>query len=176
MPLTIFVPFFFALDRHDRARTGCWALIPLSALLCIYITSLISFHPSSSPTNMSLRHMPRQPDRVHDSSSTSHHHPLVSHSSSSSHPPHLNGGSTLPATPGGMSNGSNLPNSIISPATVPTSIPPNGAAASSSMIHRLALANEQTWLLIGEFDQARLRLSSKNSKFIFRRLFGRVGC
>jgi hypothetical protein len=95
-------------------------------------------------TNMSLRHMPRQPERAHDSS-LSHAHPLVSHP-----PPHVNGTSTIPTTPGGLSNGSSHPNSIISPTALPTTVASNGVTAPSSALHRLAVANEQTWLLIGE--------------------------
>ena len=107
-----------------------------------------SFCPSSPlPTTMSLRHISR-PDRIQDAP-VSHSHSLMPHPSSS-HPPHLNGSSGVPTTPGGLSNGSNHHNSIISPAAATTSLVPNGVAAPSSMIHRLAVANEQTWLLIGK--------------------------
>ncbi|KAF8887712.1 hypothetical protein BD779DRAFT_1672540 [Infundibulicybe gibba] len=103
---------------------------------------------------MSLRHLPRQSERdvrMHDPPSTTvhpHTHNLVTHPP---HVPHLNGGSAIPTTPGAMSNGSAHPNPIVSPATG-TTAPPNGAstaAAPSSVVHRLNVANEQTWLLIG---------------------------
>jgi len=85
---------------------------------------------------MSLRHLPRQSDRdprPHDPPPPSHIMP---------HPPapsHLNGGAPTPA----VQNGSN----IVSPA-VSTAVP-NGASSTPSIIHKLNVANEQTWLLIG---------------------------
>ncbi|KAG9310296.1 TPR-like protein [Chiua virens] len=107
---------------------------------------------------MSHRHVPRQPDRdvrMHEPSHP-HPHPLVTHPPhpAPSHPPHLNGSSaTLPSTPATLSNGTSHPhppaNQIVSPVVVPNP-PPNGVApATSSVIHKLAVANEQTWLLIG---------------------------
>ncbi|KAI5991298.1 TPR-like protein [Pisolithus orientalis] len=91
----------------------------------------------------------RQPDRdvVHP-----HPHALVTHPPLPP-PPHLNGNSTVPpSTPGSISNGSNHTNTasaqLVSPTVVPsTAPPPNGVPTST--IHKLALANEQTWLLIG---------------------------
>lgn len=88
---------------------------------------------------MSLRHLPRQQerDRPHDSTPTTHTHPH----------PHLNGAAnTIPSTPGALSNGSNA---IVSPAGANTAIP-NGVTATPSIIHKLNIANEQTWLLIGK--------------------------
>lgn len=65
---------------------------------------------------------------------------------------HVNGATNVPSTPGGLSNGSS--HHMVSPAAAPTTVangtgaaPP--ATASSSIIHKLAVANEQTWLLIG---------------------------
>ncbi|KAG6831633.1 hypothetical protein H0H92_008710 [Tricholoma furcatifolium] len=87
---------------------------------------------------MSLRHVPRssERDRPHDSQGPPPHpHPLLTHPPP---PPHLNGGAPPPpAVPNGTS-----------PATGNSSIP-NGASATSSVIHKLNHANEQTWLLIG---------------------------
>ncbi|GLB36610.1 putative tetratricopeptide repeat [Lyophyllum shimeji] len=97
---------------------------------------------------MSLRHVPRpsERERTHDAPSVPPHpHSIISHPPHSAHPshpppppPHLNGGTTTPA---GIPNGS-------SPAAAATAIP-NGVAPTSSAIHKLNLANEQTWLLIG---------------------------
>ncbi|KAL4069259.1 TPR-like protein [Scleroderma citrinum] len=88
---------------------------------------------------MSHRHAPRQPDRdvrMHDP----HPHPLVTHAP----PPHLNGNATVhPSTPNHTNSTSAQ---LVSPTVVPNA-PPNGVA--SSTIHKLAMANEQTWLLIG---------------------------
>ncbi|KAG5654344.1 hypothetical protein H0H81_004298 [Sphagnurus paluster] len=68
---------------------------------------------------------------------------MITHPQHPSHPPppppHLNGGGTT--TPAGVPNGS-------SPAVASTSAP-NGVSATPSVIHKLNLANEQTWLLIG---------------------------
>ncbi|KAF9229813.1 TPR-like protein [Gyrodon lividus] len=108
---------------------------------------------------MSHRHVPRQPDRdvrMHEPTHP-HPHPLVTHPPhpAPAHPTHLNGSSaTLPSTPASLSNGSNhahtASNQIVSPVVVPNAPPSNGvASASSSVIHKLAVANEQTWLLIG---------------------------
>lgn len=108
---------------------------------------------------MSHRHVPRQSDRDVRMHEPSHPHPhtLITHPShpAPAHPPHLNGSSaTLPSTPATLSNGSNHAhpptNQIVSPVVVPSAPPPNGVPpASSSVIHKLAVANEQTWLLIG---------------------------
>ncbi|KAF5377270.1 hypothetical protein D9615_006427 [Tricholomella constricta] len=94
---------------------------------------------------MSLRHL-RQSDRerTHDAPSAPlHPHTIIAHPPHPSHPPppppHLNGGGTT--TPGGVPNGS-------SPAVATTAIP-NGASSTPSVIHKLNVANEQTWLLIG---------------------------
>ncbi|KAF9242359.1 TPR-like protein [Melanogaster broomeanus] len=108
---------------------------------------------------MSLRHPPRQPDRdvrMHEPTHA-HSHALITHPPhpTPAHPPHLNGNSTaLPSTPASLSNGSNhahpTTNQIVSPVVVPNAPPPNGVATTpSSVIHKLAVANEQTWLLIG---------------------------
>lgn len=116
--------------------------------------------PSSRrpPVHMSHRHVPRQSDRDVRMHEPSHPHPhaLITHPPhpAPAHPPHLNGNSaTLPSTPATLSNGSNHAhppaNQIVSPVVVPNAPPPNGAPASSSVIHKLAVANEQTWLLIG---------------------------
>lgn len=95
---------------------------------------------------MSSRHLPRQPDRdvrMHEPPPQQHNlqHPQ--------HPPphvvHLNGNSSINIPPSGISNGA-----TISPSTNPTAVP-NGAptTSTSSVIHKLNVANEQTWLLIG---------------------------
>ncbi|KIJ21344.1 hypothetical protein PAXINDRAFT_104349 [Paxillus involutus ATCC 200175] len=107
---------------------------------------------------MSHRHVPRQPDRDVRMHEPTHPHPhaLITHPHPAPpHPPHLNGSSAaLPSTPANLSNGSNhvhtVATQIVSPVVVPNAPPPNGVApASSSVIHKLAVANEQTWLLIG---------------------------
>ena len=107
---------------------------------------------------MSHRHVPRQSDRDVRMHEPSHPHPhaIITHPP---HPapahPHLNGNSAnLPSTPATLSNGSSHAhppaNQIVSPVVVPNVPPPNGVPpASSSVIHKLAVANEQTWLLIG---------------------------
>jgi tetratricopeptide (TPR) repeat protein len=46
-----------------------------------------------------------------------------------------------------MSNGSG--HAMVSPAAVPNTIPNGTVASPSNMIQKLAVANEQTWLLIG---------------------------
>ena len=104
---------------------------------------------------MSHRHLPRQQERdvrMHDPPPPPppvvlhpHPHNLVSHPSHP-HPPHINGSSTIPTTPGPVSNGSAHPNAI-SPA-VATAVP-NGSGPPTNIIHKLNTANEQTWLLIG---------------------------
>ncbi|KAH0838714.1 TPR-like protein [Lanmaoa asiatica] len=105
---------------------------------------------------MSHRHVPRpQTDRDVRMHEPSHPHPhaLITHPPHPApvHPPHLNGSSAaLPSTPATLSNGHPPANQIVSPVVVPNAPPPNGVApASSSVIHKLAVANEQTWLLIG---------------------------
>jgi len=112
--------------------------------------------PSPFPLQlMSHRHLPRQPDRdvrMHDPPPPPavhpHPHNLVNHPSHpQNHPPHLNGSSTIPTTPGGLSNGSAAHANAISPA-VATAVP-NGAGPPANIIHKLNTANEQTWLLIG---------------------------
>jgi hypothetical protein len=94
-----------------------------------------------------MRHIPRQPDRdgrMHDSPTIhAHPHSLPTHPAH----PHLNGSAAVPSTPGGMSNGSG--HAIVSPAAVPHTVPNGVATSPSNMIHKLAVANEQTWLLIG---------------------------
>lgn len=86
---------------------------------------------------MSHRHVPRQPDRdvrMHDP----HPHALVTHTPHAA-PPHLNGNAAVhPSTP---NHASAAATQLVSPTN------PNNAPAST--IHKLALANEQTWLLIG---------------------------
>ncbi|KAG6845290.1 hypothetical protein H0H87_011441 [Tephrocybe sp. NHM501043] len=87
---------------------------------------------------MSLRHVPRPSDRdrPHDPPAPPPHpHALLAHPPP---PPHLNGAT---APPSGVPNGT-------SPATGNTAIP-NGASTTPPVIHKLNLANEQTWLLIG---------------------------
>ncbi|KAK2462104.1 hypothetical protein APHAL10511_006567 [Amanita phalloides] len=94
---------------------------------------------------MSHRHIsrPSDRDRIHEPPAT------VLHISHSAHPPHLNGVSTIVANPASISNGSAHVNPIVSPA-VPTAVPSAGGAPSaSSIIHKLNVANEQTWLLVG---------------------------
>src|SRR5882762_5417350 len=91
--------------------------------------------------------------RMHDSP-TIHSHPH-------SLPTHINGSAVaLPSTPGGMSNGS-----IVSPAVPPNTVPNGVVSSPSSMIHKLAVANEQTWLLIGTLSMSVLALASN---FFFR--------
>ncbi|KAG6333438.1 hypothetical protein ID866_5652 [Astraeus odoratus] len=102
---------------------------------------------------MAHRHVPRQSDRdvrMHDAGAhPGHPHALVTHPPPPpSHPPHLNGNGTgMPSTPG--SNHANPASAaqLVSPTVVPNAPPPNGVP--SSTIHKLAMANEQTWLLIG---------------------------
>ncbi|KAF8640372.1 hypothetical protein AX17_000043 [Amanita inopinata Kibby_2008] len=96
---------------------------------------------------MSLRHLsrPSERDRIHEPPPTVVHN-MISHPS---HPPHLNGVSTIVTNPASISNGSSHPNPIVSPA-VATAIPSVvGAPSASSIIHKLNVANEQTWLLVG---------------------------
>ncbi|KAJ8587914.1 TPR-like protein [Rhizopogon salebrosus TDB-379] len=109
---------------------------------------------------MSHRHLQRQSDRdvrMHDPPAHPHPHAILTHPvhpATSAHPPHLNGNATaLPTTPA-LSNGSShahtASNQIVSPVVVPNAPASNGIApAPSSIIHKLAVANEQTWLLIG---------------------------
>ncbi|KAF7972576.1 hypothetical protein HWV62_17708 [Athelia sp. TMB] len=93
-----------------------------------------------------MRQHSHRPDvRMQDSPSMhAHPHALAPHA-------HANGAANVPSTPGGLSNGSS--HHLVSPATAPAPVA-NGAAppappAASSIIHKLAVANEQTWLLIG---------------------------
>ncbi|KAG1725558.1 TPR-like protein [Suillus paluster] len=119
---------------------------------------------------MSHRHLQRQSDRdvrMHDPPTHSHPHAILTHPQHQPPPPppppppnsahqqtHLNGNaSALPTTPA-LSNGSShahtASNQIVSPVVVPNAPASNGVApAPSSVIHKLAVANEQTWLLIG---------------------------
>lgn len=64
------------------------------------------------------------------------------------HQPHLNGNSVVPTTPGGLSNGGP---SMVSPSVVATAVPNGVIAPASSIVQKLAVANEQTWLLIGHY-------------------------
>ncbi|SRR6266550_4796919 len=96
---------------------------------------------------MSHRHIsrPSDRDRIHEPSPAVVHN-IIPHSA---HPPHLNGVSTIVANPASISNGSAHVNPIVSPA-VQTAVPSVvGAPSASSIIHKLNVANEQTWLLVG---------------------------
>ncbi|KAJ8520371.1 hypothetical protein ONZ45_g2815 [Pleurotus djamor] len=107
---------------------------------------------------MSLRHISRpqeRPDvRMHETTPVPSHSQLFSTHPSQpppppSHhapPPHLNGNAPIPPAP--LANGSSHGNPIVSPTAVTNSVP-NGVGSSSSITHKLAVANEQTWLLIG---------------------------
>ncbi|KXN84804.1 General transcriptional corepressor ssn6 [Leucoagaricus sp. SymC.cos] len=78
----------------------------------------------------------------------SHPHNIMPHAHPHPQPPHLNGAAPIPSTPATIPNGAVHP-STISPA-VAANVVPNGApAAPSTLVHKLAVANEQTWLLIG---------------------------
>lgn len=103
---------------------------------------------------MAHRHPPRQPDRdvrMHDPPPPavhSHPHNIISHPHPHPQPPHLNGAAPIPSTPTTLPNGAVHPNAI-SPA-VAANVAPNGApTAPPTLVHKLAAANEQTWLLIG---------------------------
>jgi hypothetical protein len=131
-----------------RGGAGCWTLIsfPVHYIYhnaALFDDSFCPFPSPSSPLNpplfMSLRHLPRQSDRdrPHETTPVAVH----AHPHNSSHPQHLNGGNPIPSTP------SNTSNPIVSPAGANTVIP-NGVPAPS-IIHKLNVANEQTWLLIG---------------------------
>ncbi|KAF8624772.1 hypothetical protein AX15_005663 [Amanita polypyramis BW_CC] len=94
---------------------------------------------------MALRHMsrPSDRDRIHDPPAVVHN---IMHSS---HPPHLNGVSAIVPNPPSISNGSTHANAVVSPA-VATAVPSTvGAPSASTIIHKLNVANEQTWLLVG---------------------------
>ena len=96
---------------------------------------------------MALRHItrPSDRDRIHEPPATVVHN-ILPHSA---HPPHLNGVTTIVANPASISNGSSHVNQIVSPA-VTTAVPSAvGAPSASSIIHKLNVANEQTWLLVG---------------------------
>jgi hypothetical protein len=137
-----------------RGGAGCWTLISFpvhyiyhhAALFddsfCPFPSYFIPPLPPLNPLFMSLRHLPRQSDRdrPHETTPAAVH----AHPHNPSHPqphPHLNGGNPIPSTP------SINPNPIVSPAGANTAIP-NGVPAPS-IIHKLNVANEQTWLLIG---------------------------
>jgi general transcriptional corepressor CYC8 len=99
---------------------------------------------------MSLRHLPRQPDRdvrMHEPSAP-HPHNIINHPHPQGHPPHLNGSTAVPTTPGALSNGSAHAHTT-SPAVVSTTVPNGTIPTPTSTIHKLAVANEQTWLLMG---------------------------
>ncbi|KIL71092.1 hypothetical protein M378DRAFT_156044 [Amanita muscaria Koide BX008] len=91
---------------------------------------------------MSLRHMtrPNDRDRIHEPV-----HNMISHPS---HPPHINGVSSIVTNPAAIANGATHVNPIVSPA-VATAVPNTVAPSASSIIHKLNVANEQTWLLVG---------------------------
>jgi len=97
---------------------------------------------------MSLRHMPRQPEpdaTLHEPANSTvhpHTHNLVTQRNRHTNP-------TIPTTPSGMSNGSSHANAIVSPTAAATVVTNGVVPAPSSMIHKLNVANEQTWLLIG---------------------------
>ncbi|KAG1889209.1 TPR-like protein [Suillus subluteus] len=109
---------------------------------------------------MSHRHMQRQSERdvrMHDPPTHSHPHAILTHpphQTAPAHQPHINGNAAaLPSTPA-LSNGSahahTASNQIVSPVVIPNAPASNGVAPPpSSVIHKLAVANEQTWLLIG---------------------------
>jgi glucose repression mediator protein len=93
---------------------------------------------------MSHRHIPRSERdrdvRIHDPPNSLSHPP---------HPPLVNGSAAISSTPAGMSNGSaHHPHALVSPS-VATTVPNGNVTAPTSSIHKLASANEQTWLLIG---------------------------
>ncbi|KAH9949448.1 TPR-like protein [Amylocystis lapponica] len=104
---------------------------------------------------MSLRHTPRQSERdvrLHDPHPAHPHahslpppppHPLP-------HPPHMNGNG-LPTPPGPLSGPSSHPpipsQMVVSPPTLSAPQPGN------PNLHRLTLADEQTWLLIGRIAE-----------------------
>ncbi|KAG1825430.1 uncharacterized protein BJ212DRAFT_1258833 [Suillus subaureus] len=94
---------------------------------------------------------------MHDPPAHSHPHAILTHpphQTAPAHQPHINGNAAaLPTTPA-LSNGSThahtASNQIVSPVVIPNAPASNGVAPpSSSVIHKLAVANEQTWLLIG---------------------------
>ncbi|KAG2160230.1 TPR-like protein [Suillus bovinus] len=106
---------------------------------------------------MSHRHIQRQSDRdvrMHDPPPHSHPHAILTHPPPPppppppTHQPHINGNAAaLPTTPA-LSNGS--AHAIVSPVVIPNATASNGVVPpQSSVIHKLAVANEQTWLLIG---------------------------
>jgi len=99
---------------------------------------------------MAHRHPPRQPDRdvrMHDPPPSAVHSHLIPHSHPHSQPPHLNGVTPMPPTPI-LANGAAHPIPIS--LTFALNATPNGALpAPPTLVHKLAVANEQTWLLIG---------------------------
>ncbi|KIL61930.1 hypothetical protein M378DRAFT_1056676, partial [Amanita muscaria Koide BX008] len=64
------------------------------------------------------------------------------------HPPHINGVSSIVNNPAAIANGATHVNPIVSPA-VATAVPNTVGPSASSIIHKLNVANEQTWLLVG---------------------------
>ncbi|KAF7437305.1 hypothetical protein PC9H_004144 [Pleurotus ostreatus] len=98
--------------------------------------------------------LPRQQDRdtrMHETTPGPVHSQLFSHSQPPpppppQHHPHLNGNAAHPTTP--LSNGASHSSAIVSPTAIPNTVS-NGVGSSSSIAHKLAVANEQTWLLIG---------------------------
>jgi hypothetical protein len=107
--------------------------------------------------------------RMHEPPTHSHPHAILTHPTQ----PHINGNAAaLPTTPA-LSNGSHTAsNQIVSPVVIPNAPTSNGVAPQpSSVIHKLAVANEQTWLLIGK----RSFFIKKKNRLISLTLFpGRV--
>lgn len=106
--------------------------------------------------SMSQRHHPRQPDRererdvhLHDPHAAHHSHSLPPPPHALAHPPHMNGNG-VPTPPGPLSGPSgHAPGAqMVSPPILSSALLPNGVPVMPS-IQKLAHANEQTWLLIG---------------------------
>jgi general transcriptional corepressor CYC8 len=103
---------------------------------------------------MALRHMTRPSERerhLEPSSSSSHPIPHTMMVHPPHPPPHINGNAPIPNPGPPLAGGSAHGPAIVSPTAVPTGAP-NGqpaAAPPPTAVHKLALANEQTWLLIG---------------------------
>ncbi|PFH50727.1 hypothetical protein AMATHDRAFT_60539 [Amanita thiersii Skay4041] len=87
---------------------------------------------------------PSDRDRIHDPPAAVVHN-MISHPP---HPPHLNGVSTITTNPPTITNGAPHGSAIVSPA-VATAVPTAVGGSSASIIHKLNVANEQTWLLVG---------------------------
>lgn len=137
------------LARHDSLLVNLFPFLFLVST-CQFLSPPIIIIRLAVSLDDNMRHIPRQSERdvrMHESP-TIHTHP---HSFASAHTPHthINGSAVVPSTPGGMSNGSG--HAMVSPAAVPISVPNGVVAAPSNMIHKLSVANEQTWLLIGTF-------------------------